>query len=295
MKKTKMIAGFFAALLLFSVTSVSCSKKSGARAYDAVMNEKAVMSSEMCYDSEAYDDAKALDSNVEVERKLIKTGTIRLKVESLSETDRSIKNWCTSLGGYIESSDLGNRGGSATVRIPSNRFELAMDSAGDFGKVESKNVSTEDVTEAFYDLESRIETKKIMRDRLQKYLGDAANVGEMLQIEKELNDVISDIESMESRMKHLSGQIDYSKIFIYYDLPYRVEENIAFKLPDIANGFRHFVSNVLDFLFGLIQFILYLVVYGIPIIALVAFFYWFLFGKLGLLKKIFRKLRGNKE
>jgi len=247
---------------------------------------------EAVYESEAL--SSGLAENISnQERKLIKNGSLQLEVESLSEAEAAIKNWCNSYGGYIESNNVGGNFGSMSVRIPSSHFEEAMDSAGNIGIVKSKNTSTQDVSDSFYDLQTRLETKKIMRQRLQKYLESAKDVKDMLQIERELNSVISDIESMEGRMKRLNGQIDYSQIYVNYELPYRSDENHSFVMPDFGDGFRRFLSNVLDFFIAFVKIICYIIVFGIPLLAALAFFYWLLFGKLGLLKKLFKKLRGK--
>ena len=103
-----------------------------------------------------------------------------------------------------------------------------------------------------------------MKERLQRYLEEAKDIKDMLQIEKELNSVISDIESMEGRMKRLSGQIDYSQIYVNYDLPFRSDENHGFVMPDFGDGFRRFMANVLDFFIGLFK------ITEFPLIVLIA-------------------------
>ena len=169
-----------------------------------------------------------------------------------------------------------------------------MSSIGSFGKVKSRNISTQDVTEQFYDLETRLETRKILKDRLQTYLANAKDMKDLIQIENELNNTISDIESMEGRMRRLSDQIEFSTVNVTVELPYRTTEQ-GFQWPEFGKEFRYFISNIVDFFAGFISTILYIVIFGIPILAAIAFFYWILLGKVGLLKKIFKKLSGNKE
>lgn len=315
MKKICLLAA------LLSMALISCSKNisknvktspevaflTESKASGAKMNSKMAVNSfaaDGVYSDADYEDAVEMESPAyangmnengsnQMERKLIKNGYIQLEVSSLQEAESSIKNWCSSFGGYIESNNQNERNGSMSVRIPSSNFEAAMDSAGNLGSVKSKNVSSQDVSESFYDLQTRLETKKIMRERLQKYLESAKDIKDMLQIEKELNSVISDIESMEGRMKRLTGQIDYSQIYVNYELPFRSDENHGFVMPDFGDGFRRFVSTVLDFFIGFFKIICYIIIFGIPLIAALGFFYWLLFGKLGLLKRLFKRLRGK--
>ena len=224
-----------------------------------------------------------------VERKLIKRGNVNIEVQNLKNAQESVEKWCKDFGGYIESFSENTNSANFNLRIPSVKFDEALNYVGEFGTVKSKNISTQDVSEQFYDLQGRLATKKIMQERLQKYLGQAKDVKDMLQIEKELNNTISEIESMEGRMKRLSGQIEYSSVNIFLELPYRTSDE-GFVWPDFLQGFREFLSNCVDFFVGLFGIMVYAIVFGVPIIAILAFLYWLLIGKKGLLIKLFKKL-----
>lgn len=253
---------------------------------DAVVEESAMDTS---YGSVNQSSSSNLENGESIERKLIKRGNVNIEVQNLKNAEESVEKWCKDFGGYIESFSENTNSASFNLRIPSVKFDEALNSVGEFGTVKSKNISTQDVSEQFYDLQSRLSTKKIMQERLQKYLTQAKDVKDMLQIEKELNNTISEIESMEGRMKRLSGQIEYSSVNIFLELPYRTNDE-GFVWPDFLQGFREFLSNCVDFFVGLFGILLYVVVFGVPIIAVVAFLYWLLIGKKGLLIKLFKKL-----
>lgn len=233
---------------------------------------------------------KSVDENTE--RKLIKTGDISLEVQSLDEAAKAIGEWAAKFGGYVESSYSGESDGNVKARIPSERFDDAMAAAGNLGEVKSQSVSSEDVTERFYDLKTRLETKKVMRGRLEDYLSKAKDMKDLLQIERELNSVVTDIESMEGSMRRLSSKIDYSSITVSYSLPYRADpKGGSFKWPDFGDGFRRFASHIVDFFAWLVKVVLYVVICGIPLLALVSLLFWLLFGKVGLVRRIFRRLK----
>lgn len=223
------------------------------------------------------------------DRKLVKTGSVTLEVESLSAADSAIEKWCASFGGYISDSSSWQTNANYTVKIPSGRFDEAMKTAGNLGILKEHSISTQDVTEQFYDLQTRLSNKKVMRDNLRKYLSQAKDVKDMLQIEKELNSVISDIEFMEGRMKRLSNQIDYSTISVSVQLPYGKTET-GFSFPDAGEGTRKFISNTVSFFLLCITSLFYVIVCGIPVLAVLGFLFWLLWGKIGLLKKLYRWL-----
>ena len=223
------------------------------------------------------------------DRKLVKTGSVTLEVESLSAADSAIEKWCASFGGYISDSSSWQTNANYTVKIPSGRFDEAMKTAGNLGILKEHSISTQDVTEQFYDLQTRLSNKKVMRDNLRKYLSQAKDVKDMLQIEKELNSVLSDIEFMEGRMKRLSNQIDYSTISVSVQLPYGKTET-GFSFPDAGEGTRKFISNTVSFFLLCITSLFYVIVCGIPVLAVLGFLFWLLWGKIGLLKKLYRWL-----
>lgn len=224
------------------------------------------------------------------ERKLIKTGSVSLEVEQLAATEEAVLAWCQSFGGYVASSFSHESSAAFTVRIPASRFDDAMAAAGNLGRVRSRNISTQDVSEQFYDLRTRLDTRKILRDRLQSYLAQAKDMEDLLHIERELNSTLTEIESMEGRMRRLSNQIDYSTITVDASLPYRTTDQ-GFQWPSLDRTVRRFLSNLVDFFVGFVAVVLYIIIFGIPILGLVALLYWLLLGRVGLLRKIFKGLK----
>ena len=112
----------------------------------------------------------------EVERKLIKTANMSLKVDNLDNAENQIQNWCSAYGGYIFSSNGWEQSRNYTIKVPVDKFDAALNSLNGVGSLISKSVSAEDVSDQYYDLESRLNTKTILLHRLEAYLKDAKNV-----------------------------------------------------------------------------------------------------------------------
>lgn len=246
----------------------------------------------------AYETEESVDNGVyesaspNFERKLIKTGHLNMEVATLSDLDKTVAEFAQKYNGYVTNSSMNENGFDATVRIPNRNFEEAMNSAGDLGKVKYRSVNSQDVSEDFYDLQTRLETKKTMQKKLESYLSSAKDMKDLLEVERQLNMVTTEVESMEGRMKRLSNQIDYSTIYIGMSLPTGYD-NSGFNWPDLGESFREFGYNIVKFGAGLLMFLFYLVVYGIPVVAVAAFFFWLLFGRVGLLVKLFKWLKKN--
>ncbi len=306
--KNAIKLGVSTCLIIVALVSAGCSKKSknaysGQRATSSTAQKESKLAvagrgynTVAMADSVYFDDAEygmaeeAYEAPVEYERKLIRTGNVTLEVKTVSDAEEKISSWAKSLGGYITNANTWEYGAAFTVRVPSTRFDDAMAAVGNFGRVTNRSVNSQDVSDNYYDLQARLETKYILRDKLSGYLSQAKDIKDLLEIERQLNSVLEDIDSTESRFKRLAGQVDYSTIYINMDFERGKDEN-GIILPDVKDSWNEFVSNVIGFFWGLVKVLFYIVIYGIPIVAIAAFFFWLLFGKVGLLVKLFKKLR----
>lgn len=288
-----------------SLFFVSCGKNSTEKtSLRANSFKKMGLSQNVALDSISYEDSfvgaeesvpmlSSQNDAPQTEKKLIKTGNINLEIENLSESIVKVEEWISSYGGYISNSSNSEKNAWFNIKIPSSKFDDAMNSACSLGKVLNHSENTEDVSEQYYDLASRLQNKKTMKSKLEGYLSNAKDIKDLLEIERELNSVISDIDSMEGRLKRLSNQVEYSTITINLQLPSNHSEN-GFIFPDLKNGFSNFLSNFLNFLIGFVKVFFLVILCGIPILAAIAFFYWLLFGRIGLILKLYKWLKKQK-
>ena len=116
------------------------------------------------------------------------------------------------------------------------------------------------------------------------------DIKDLLEIERQLNKVLEDIDSTESRFKRLAGQVDYSTIYVNMQFE-RGKDEGGVILPDFKNAWNEILSKIIAFFWGLLKLIFYIIIFGLPLTAICAFFFWLLFGKVGLLVKLFKKLK----
>ncbi|MBR5646269.1 MAG: DUF4349 domain-containing protein [Treponema sp.] len=297
---------FILVSMCFLVTFISCSKKSASdtaftrsKQFSPEMkakglnslNEATMVSEEFVMNDSATSKEVPADK---IQRKLIKNGSVVLEIESLSQTDLKIQEWIKTYNGYITNSSLNTMNSYYTVKIPKDYFEDAIKSVGSIGKLLNNDIFTNDVTEEYYDTQSHLNTKRILQKKYEDYLSKAKDIKELLQIELELNKVISEIEAMEGRLKRLDSLVDYSTINISCNLPSATTETGIIK-PDVKNTFRSLGSAILSFFTKLMFFIIGLIVFGCPIVALIILLYWLLFGKVGVIRKIIKKAVPEKE
>ncbi len=103
----------------------------------------------------------------------------------------------------------------STIRVKSAHLEKALDEIATHGKAKDRSISSQDVTEEYRDVEIRLENAMKSRDRYLELLAKAENVETTLLVEKELERLNGEIESMKGRLKRLKHLSDYSTITIY--------------------------------------------------------------------------------
>ncbi len=148
-------------------------------------------------------------------RMMIWRAWLSLEVASVSNAVTQVTDIAKQSGGYVETqSDSGDERANVTLRVPVDSFESAMSSLESIGKVTSRRVSSEDVTEQYVDIDARLETMVALRDRLRALLDKAQDVNDILAIERELSRVQADIDSMQARLKALKGKIDLASVSV---------------------------------------------------------------------------------
>ncbi len=153
---------------------------------------------------------------VQSDRMLIWRGAITLEVAGVAETQEDVTACAKAVGGYVESSHQrkyqDRPSVTLTLRVPSEKLQQVVGGLEGMGEVIAKSLSSEDVTERYIDTQARLETKIKLRDRLQALLEKAADVKDILAIEKELTRLQGDIDSMTARLKSMKGKVDYASL-----------------------------------------------------------------------------------
>lgn len=155
------------------------------------------------------------------DRKIIKDGNIRFETASVKETTELIRTTVAELGGYIGNENIYDYKDrieyTVVVRIPENNFDQLVDKISSAAeKIDSKNINSLDVTEEFIDVEARVKTKKDLEARYKEILKQASRVDEILNIEREIGKLRSEIESLEGRLNYLKNRVALSSLTVSY-------------------------------------------------------------------------------
>ena len=156
---------------------------------------------------------------------LIYTAEITMAVFEVSGSLSQIEDLGREVGGFLSRRD----DHTITIRVPAGRFDEAVKRIEKIGDVLHRNVSAQDVTEEFADLDVRLRNARAIRDRLEILLAKSNKVEESLLIERELGRVAGEIERLEGRMKFLRDRAAYSTITVRFQP--RPTENVTTTKP----------------------------------------------------------------
>ena len=163
-----------------------------------------------------YENGSAPGGDAVRERMLAWKASLSVEVADVTNAALRAVALAEQNGGYLESrSDHSYGGTSLKLRLPAPAFINAIGALEALGRVESRSVESEDVTEQYVDVEARLKNRIVLRDRLRKLLDQATEVKDILAIETELNRVQGDVDSMEARIKALKGRVDYAVLDLY--------------------------------------------------------------------------------
>jgi len=102
----------------------------------------------------------------------------------------------------------------------------------------------------------------------------------------------NEIDWTGTQLRNLANLVDYATVELYILGPASSTANntetFGEKIIMLFSGFGGFLSTTGVVLTGI-------VIYGIPILILLVFFYWILFGRIGLLKKLWRIITSQKQ
>lgn len=145
---------------------------------------------------------------VSTERLIIRNASLDILVLDTEEAVDEIEELVNELGGYVVESNLykRERGLKAhlTLRIPAEKLDGALETIQELAtEVRSKNVSGQDVTEEYVDLESRLRHLEATEERLLEFLEEAEDTEAALAVHKQLQGIQADIEQVKGRMQYL--------------------------------------------------------------------------------------------
>ncbi|UTC54896.1 DUF4349 domain-containing protein [Treponema sp. OMZ 906] len=194
-----------------------------------------------------------------LDRQLIKEGSLDFETSDIMETRQHIETLVQKYKAYISQEDERTTASriyqDITVRIPKTHFDSFLSElSGDIKKFDNKSVTVQDVTEEFVDSTARLAVKKETEQGYLRLLNQAKTIKDILDIQNELQDIRSDIESIEGRLRYLKNSVNFSTLHIsmYQQIKAASETGSVF-MPvwdAIKGGVQAFAAVCIALLYG---------------------------------------------
>jgi hypothetical protein len=165
-------------------------------------------------------DAEVRPDVAQVPRKIIYEAEVRLVVRDFAEVETELPKLVKEHGGYLANVSIDRatgqqRYGTWQARIPTDQFEQFLSAASKLGVPESRSQTAQDVTEEFFDLEAQIANKKRLEERIIKLVEESkGKLKEIIEVERELARVRSEIEQKEGRLRYLTNRTALTTVTI---------------------------------------------------------------------------------
>lgn len=220
-------------------------------------------------------------TNPDWDKKIIKTADLTLEIRDFKKYNLHVQQAVKQYGGYIaqEEQNLSDEKLETTIniKVPVAQFDAMINGLPvTDSKLLERKITSDDVTGQVVDTKARLEAKKQMRQKYLEFLNRSKNMEEVLQVQREINDIQEQIESAASRVAFLSHQSAYSTINLSFYQPldgFTSTGGSPGFLSRISNAFKNGISWVGELIVGLVSIW--------PLLLLVAGFYfgWKVFRK----------------
>jgi len=183
---------------------------------------------------------------------VIRSGTAAMQVDSLDRAIALVHGLARRVGGFIGSSTTQSGRGAVPeatleIRMPADRFEDAVDGLRPIGKVESVNVTAQDVGEEYVDVQARMANDHRLEARLIELVAQrTGKLSDVLAVEQELARVREEIERYQGRLRYLQTRAAVSTLSLTIHMPIPVvdEGSPGVMGEAVRDAWRNFITVV---------------------------------------------------
>ena len=272
------------ALLCFSL---SCSRGSSENATVADQTQKSDQAKDPARTSVAESVQQQKVSLTEIdkegssaeafERKIIRNAEITMEVSSTTDTQHRVASIAETNGGFVVTSESKQRENDdpaqrtldikLVVRVPATKFGFAFDEIKKLASnTPSEQVSGQDVTEEFIDLEARIKTQKALEIQFLEIMRQAYKVADALEVQRQIADVRTEIEKLEGRKRFLENRSSLSTITVNIQAPRPV---IVVTSTGFGHSVREAVSDSIGMASDMVLFFVRFAILMVPILIFI--------------------------
>lgn len=192
-------------------------------------------------------------SIMDTNKKFIRRVRVNVAIEDSEMLQDTITYMSTLAGtydGYVSYSsaelDGGHDYGTVIINVPKDKVdELLLEvQQNDSFSVTGVEDAFDDVTTQYTDTESRLHMKEVARDKYMAMLEEATSMEDIINIQRELNIILEDLEAQQSQMNRLDNKVEFTEITININSKHNVTK---VKFSDrLIDGMMNIIENLAD-------------------------------------------------
>jgi hypothetical protein len=209
-------------------------------------------------------------------KKLIKDGSLIFNCKNMEKSKRNLDSLLMKFNGYYEEENLRKNENEIRyylkLRLPSELFEAFIASLeGGSDELVSKSIDARDITDQYIDVEKRLANQRSQLEQYKELVRQASTVEDIVAVQEHMEELQSNIESKEGKIKLWNDQIALSNITVELLTEFTKVSEPEKKLSivdRIWNALLSGVDKVVDIVFFFIRIW--------PFVFLTAFIWWYL-------------------
>ncbi len=243
-------------IVLLIVLTITCQEESKTSSISHLIQSDEIV--------EKPDNVSIRAPKVPENRKIIWTGNLELQVSNVEDVTNKISDIATKYDAFVSDMNMSSTNyeisNRITVRVKNKDFtNLINDIKGNSIFTRKIEIRSNDVTEEFVDIESRLKTKKEVRERyIDILINKTGKIKDVIEAEDAIRKITEEIEAKEGRLRYLSDKVDFStvNILIFQEVDYKNEPKVYkksyfSKTKDALKNGWSIITNFLLILFNI--------------------------------------------
>lgn len=218
-------------------------------------------------------------------RLIIKNASLSITTTNIDESTQTIKDLTAALGGFVVQANIStasykgdSRYGSIIIRVPSERFDEAITTIKSAAReVTTESVTGQDVTEEYTDLSAQLKNLEATEAELRELFARTGSVTEILQVQKELTTIRSQIEVLAGRIQYLTNSAKMSAITV--SLTEEDESIVVNKEWNLLIIAKEAAQDLVTSLQNIASTLTYALIYYGPYVGVIALIAWIIARK----------------
>jgi len=216
-------------------------------------------------------DSDALAITAAQERLIVRNAVLTITAADARAAAREVQALASEMGGFLVSSEVGQQfytgaklwRATVVVRVPVERLDEALERIRSSAlTVEQENITGQDVTDQYTDLQSRLRNQQASEEQLLTIMAGATETEDVLAVQQQLTSVREQIEVLQGQINYLEQSAALSEVRV------EIEPNAAdrpLEIPGwnpsgvVRDAFEAMIAGLQTIATGVIWFVVYVV------------------------------------